>query len=88
MPQTKTKRINLRPLSRQDRDLIRIAHDAGHHGPDDSPIDVLSYWAETCGDCNARYYYEVCPGEFAWTAKLGKRDRLNERRAVVPSDQR
>lgn len=62
---TKPKRIALKPADRTWRDTVREAHDTGRHGADDAPLGVLAHWAENCGDCNARYFYEVCPGEFA-----------------------
>jgi hypothetical protein len=57
MTSTKSRTPALRPGDRKTRQLMREAHDAGRHG-DGTKEDVLSYWAETCADCNAQHYYE------------------------------
>lgn len=55
------KMIRLRPGDRSARVAMHEAHDAGRHGDGRQP-DVLAYWAETCADCHARWFYEVYHG--------------------------
>lgn len=52
-------KITYRKTDKLTRQAMRQAHDEGRHGPENAPVDVLTYWAETCADCNARYRYEI-----------------------------